>query len=314
LSESREGTSIDCKDSHSYRLLGMGRKEDMNAQQERQGERIPIAMPIQVFGTEITGQDFMEMTQTSLLCRDGAAIQMTHRLAPMQQITLRNVSTGVEAFGRVIGEVSARPNARVYGIALLDARVKLWNVSFPEEQSSAACSAQQRWLECNGCQGREIAALGTLECDVFQASRSLTRQCRWCGQATVWHLASHEAPAHKVCDPPRRPRGPAPTANESKARALRKHSRVQMKTAGCVREPGFGINDFVQVEDLSRGGLSFLSANAYRSGTLLQVSAPYMKGTENMFMLARVRRVEPVKENDRLKRYGVSFVKNSEES
>jgi len=284
----------------------------MKAQLERQGERIAIAMPIQVFGTEITGQDFVEATQTRLLCRDGAAIVLTHRLAPMQQITVRNVATGVEAPARVIGEVSARPDARVYGIALLDGDAKLWNVNFPDEEEKAS-SASSRWLECNVCQARELASLGALECDVFQANRSLTRHCKWCGQHTVWHLASHEAPADKrvVSAPP--PVVQAAPKTEEEARAARKHNRVQMKTSGCVREPGFGIDDYVQVEDMSRGGLSFVSANAYRNGALLHVAAPYMKGAENVFTLARVRRVETLKD-PKFKRYGVGFVKGVDDT
>jgi len=281
----------------------------MSAQQERQSERISIAMPIQVFGTEITGQDFMEVTQTRVLCRHGAAILLTHRLAPMQQITVRNVATGVEAPARVIGEVSSRPDARVYGISLLDSEVKLWDVNFPAGDEEPAGS--QRWLECNACEGRESASLGTLECDVLQANRCVTRHCKWCKEHTVWRLASHDASADKrrLAEPPR---GACVQAQPEKARSPRKHTRVQMKAAGCVREPGFGIDDFVQVDDVSRGGLSFVSANAYRPGSLLEVSAPYMKGAGNVFLLARVRRVDVLKDN-LLKRYGVAFVKDSEQ-
>ncbi len=282
----------------------------MRVQQARHGERISIAMPIQVFGTEITGQDFMEMTETQILCRDGAAIISTHRLAPMQQITVRNLATGVEAHARIIGEMSAKPNSRVYGIALLEPDFKLWNVNFPcadgDEQRS------ERWLECNVCQGRELASLTTLECDVFHANRQLTRSCKWCGEPTVWNLAAHEASGdrRKLCEPP--PKVAAAAAPEpEKTRAARKHPRVQMKMTACVREPGFGIDDLVQVENVSRGGLSFLSHNAYRPGALLEIAAPYMKGAENVFALARVQRVQLVPERQ-LNLYGVSFVKKSE--
>ncbi|HMD31554.1 MAG TPA: PilZ domain-containing protein [Candidatus Acidoferrales bacterium] len=285
----------------------------MKSQHERQGERISIAMPIQVFGTEITGRDFMEVTQTQVLCRDGASIILTHRLAPMQQITVRNVSTGVEAHARVIGEVSARPEARVYGITLLDSGIQLWNVNFPAGEAAVACPSQQRWLECNGCQGRELASLGTLECDVFQSSRSLTRHCKWCEQHTVWHLASHDAPAdkRKLSEPPRTAQVPS-VAEANPGRSARKHDRVQMKLTACVREPGFGIDDFVQVENVSRGGLSFLSANAYRPGALIEVAAPYMKGAANVFTLARVKRSELQKDSN-FKLYGAVYVKNSEQ-
>ena len=285
----------------------------MKSQQERQGERISISMPIQVFGTEITGQDFMEMTQTQVLCREGAAIVSTHRLAPMQQITVRNLATGAEAQARIIGEVSAKPDSRVYGIALLDPGFKLWNVNFPWTADSDKARSQ-RWLECNACQGRELASLTALEGDVFQANRQLTRSCKWCAEPTVWHLASHEASGdkRKLAEPPPKALAhAAAAATNAKPRASRKHARVKLKMTACVREPGFGIDDVVQVDNVSRGGLSFLSHNAYRPGALLEVAAPYMQGSENVFSLARVQRAQLLPDKQ-MNLYGVCWVKKSE--
>jgi len=281
----------------------------MKVHADRHSERISIAMPIQVFGTEITGQDFMEMTQTQVLCRDGAAILSSHRLAPMQQITVRNLSTGAEAPARIIGEMSARPDSRIYGIALLDPQSRLWNVNFPGAADSEMARFP-RWLECGACSGRELAPLTALECDVFQANRQITRHCPWCGEPTVWRLASHEASGdkRKLSEPPPKVAQVAPVAPAE--RASRKHARVQVKMAGCVREPGFGIDDFVQVENVSRSGLSFFSPNAYRPGALLEVAAPFMKGVENVFALARVQRVQCLPGKN-LNLYGVSFVKKS---
>ena len=285
----------------------------MKIQQGRQGERLSIAMPIQLFGTEITGQDFMETTQTQVLCREGAAIVSTHRLAPMQQITVRNLTTGAETQARIIGEVSAKPDSRVYGIALLDPEFKLWNVNFPWPSDSDK-SRSQRWLECNVCRGRELASLTPLECDVFQANRHLTRPCKWCGEPTVWHLATHEASGdkRKLSEPPPKVVAhEAATAPSPNARGSRNHARVKMKMTACVREPGFGIDDFVQVDNVSRSGLSFLSHAAYRPGALLEIAAPYMQGSENVFSLARVQRVQ-VLPDKQMNLYGVCFVKKSE--
>jgi PilZ domain len=282
----------------------------MKAQTERQGDRISIAMPIQVFGTEITGQDFVEMTQTRLLFRDGAAIELTHRLAPMQQITVRNLAMGTEAAARVIGEVSGRPNARVYGIALLEPDLKFWNVNFPGACESEA-PGSQCWMECGGCAGRELATLSLLERDVFQANRSLTRPCKWCEGDTVWQLASHEASGDKrsSAEPPKMTRV-QPAAEPAKSRNARKHSRVQMKMTACVHEPGYGTEEIVQVENISRGGLSFLSSSGYSLNSMIEVAAPYMKGGDNVFSFARVKRIE-VLPDKKLKRYGVSYVKDS---
>ena len=283
----------------------------MKVSSERPGERISLVMPIQVFGTEITGQDFMEMTQTQLLCRDGAAILSSHRLAPMQQITVRNLANGVEAPARIIGEMSARPDSRVYGIALLEPDVRIWNINFPGA-ADPENARFERWLECSACQGRELAFLTALESDVLQANRQITRRCKWCGEDTVWRLASHEASANKRKLAELLPKLVAQSKPvPEKERPSRKHARVQMKMTGCVREPGFGVDDFVHIENVSRGGLSFFSANAYRPGALLEVAAPYMPGAENVFSLARVQRVQALPGKN-LNLYGVSFVKKSE--
>jgi hypothetical protein len=282
----------------------------VKVQSERSGERISIAMPFQFFGTEITGQDFMEMTQTQVLCRDGATIVSSHRFAPMQQITVRNLATGVEAPARIIGEMYSRPECRVYGIALLDPEFRLWNINLP--WSAVSENARfQRWLECNACQGRELAFLTALECDVFQANRQLTRRCEWCGEDTAWHLASHEATGdkRKLSEPPARAALQLPP-DSSNERPSRKNARVQTKMAGCVREPGFGTDDFVQIDNVSRGGLRFFSSNAYRPGALLEVAAPYMVGAENAFSPACVERVQALPGKN-LNLYGVSFVKKT---
>jgi hypothetical protein len=282
----------------------------MKAQHERQGDRISIAMPIQVFGTEITGQDFVEMTQTRLLFRDGAAIELTHRLAPMQQITVRNLAMGTEAAARVIGEVSGRPNARVDGIALLDPEIKFWNVHFPGTRESQT-SGSQRWLECGGCGGRELASLSMLECDVFQANRSLARHCKWCDEDTVWQLAAHEAPGDKrsSAEPPKM-KPAQPGAEPAKGRNTRKPAGVRMGMTACVHVPGYGTGQIVPVENVSRGGLSFLSAVGYGLNSLVEVAAPYMKGGDNVFSLARVKKVQ-VLPGKNLKLYSVSYVQNS---
>jgi hypothetical protein len=147
-----------------------------------------LVIPVHVFGTEITGRDFMEATEARLVCSQEAVIVLSHRMAPLQQITIRNVATGAEATARIIGQLGGGPDARLHGIALLDPAANLWSVNLPPEPPCAPL-----YLECGACGLREHAALTRIERDVFQASGTLTHSCPRCCEATVWRLASTAA-------------------------------------------------------------------------------------------------------------------------
>ncbi|HKO05506.1 MAG TPA: hypothetical protein VJW51_12190 [Candidatus Acidoferrales bacterium] len=271
--------------------------------------QIPIVIPIHVFGTEITGQDFMEATETRMVGPKEAVIVLTHRMAPLQQITIRNVATGAEATARIIGQVGGSPDARLHGIALLDPAVNLWTVSFPPAPAPKSPRAPLP-LECSACKGQEQAALSRIERDVFHAGGTLSRHCPRCGETTLWRLAAAAPPAAApgsagvppAFSPSHPPSAPAPGT------AARPNTPVRMEMSACVLEPRFGAEDFVRVEFISRAGLTFLSPSTYAPGLEVRVAAPYTKDTENVFVPARIERVEPVPGKN-LKRYAISFIR-----
>jgi len=282
---------------------------DAKIEQTRRSDRISIALPVQVFGTEITGQDFSETTRTHLLSRHGAAIVLKSRLAPLQQVTIRNLGNGKEATAQVIGPMGGRPDGNVYGITLMDLGANLWNINFPP-MSEAEKAVFRLLLECNACGQRELAYLDKLEAEVFEANRKLTRPCERCAEPTVWILAAHDVTEDRNA----RLEEPQPPAKKAESRASakvnkRKHPRVHMKTKACVFQPGFGSEEMVTVEDISRGGLSFRTANIYYPGSIIEVAAPFTAGAANVFVPARVVRVE--NRLDSLPRlYAVAYLKN----
>ena len=279
------------------------------AEMTRRSDRISIAIPIRVFGTEITGQDFSETTQTHLLSRHGAAILLKSRLAPMQQVTIHNLGNGKETTARVIGQMGGRPEGHIYGVTLLDAKLNLWNINFPP-LSEAEKAIFRLLLECNGCGQRELVYLEKLESEVFEANRCLTRHCNRCKESTVWALAPHDFAAERqgVDEQPLREAGKEPDSRPA-TRNNRKHARVQMKTTACIFQPGFAVEEIVAVENISRGGMSFRSANPYYLGSIIEVAAPYTKGAANVFVPARVVRVvDPPGQTQRF--YGVAYLKN----
>lgn len=266
-------------------------------------------MPVEVSGTEITGQDFVETTQTHLLSRHGAALVLSRKLAPMQQVILRNLGSGAEATARIIGQMGGQSHAYIYGVALLDTTVNFWKINFPD-LSEAEQALFRLLLECSSCEERELVYLGELESEVFEANRRITRFCNRCKDATVWQLAPHEitvdagGPAHE----PAKPRGaerliPARSSND------RQHVRVQMKMMACVRQPGFLGEERVEVENISRGGLSFRSSQTYFQGSNLEVAAPYTHGAANVFVPSRVVRVHKLPDKKTVQ-YGVAYIRN----
>ena len=274
----------------------------------RRSDRVSISMPVEIFGTEISGQDFAETTKTHLLSRHGAALVLSRKLAPMQLITIRNVGTRVEATARIIGQMGGQEEAYIYGVVVIDTKVNLWGINFPP-LSDADKALFRLLLECNVCQAREVVYLDELESEVFEANQQITRHCAGCAEGTVWLRAPHNLPD-----------GTTTTAAEQKLQRAqprsefpgskndRKHVRVQMKISACIRQPGFPGEEIALVMNISRGGLCFVSANTYFQGSNLEVAAPYTKGAANVFVQSRVVRVEKLAA-EKLTKYGVAYLR-----
>ena len=277
----------------------------------RRSDRVSIAMPVQVSGTEITGQDFMETTRTHLLSRHGAALVLSRELAPMQQITVRNLATGVETTAKIIGQMGGQVDAYIYGVALLDKTINFWKINFPHLSESEQ-AVFRLLLECSSCEERELIYLGELESEVFEANRYITRHCNRCGEATVWQLAPHDPPVASPAnaEEPSKVRV-RPHAEISRSKNDRKHVRVQMKMTACVRQPGFHGEEHVVVENISRGGLSFFSSHTYFQGSNLEVAAPYTRGAANVFVPSRVVRVQKL-EDKKTTKYGLAYIKGAQ--
>jgi hypothetical protein len=65
--------------------------------------------------------------------------------------------------------------------------------------------------------------------------------------------------------------------------------------------------EFVQCENMSRGGLRLKSTRRYREETLIEVAAPYSSGQAAIFLAARIVFVQKLPEQN-LFRYGVQYL------
>ncbi len=79
-----------------------------------------------------------------------------------------------------------------------------------------------------------------------------------------------------------------------------------MNYIALVRHPERG-EEFVQCQDVSRGGLRFKSTSRYMEQTLIEVAAPYSSGQAAIFVAARIVFVQELPEQN-LFRYGVEYI------
>ena len=58
-----------------------------------------------------------------------------------------------------------------------------------------------------------------------------------------------------------------------------------------IRHAGFE-DEIVKVNDVSRGGFSFVSSKEYLEGSRIEVAVPYSGGKADIFVAARINRVQ----------------------
>lgn len=86
----------------------------------------------------------------------------------------------------------------------------------------------------------------------------------------------------------------------------RKYPRIKVNYIALVRHAERG-EEFVQCEDVSRGGLRFKSTSRYMEQTLIEVAAPYSSGQAAIFVPARIVFMQELPEQN-LFRYGVQYL------
>lgn len=268
--------------------------------EQRRSDRIDVAIPIQVIGMELaSGQTFCKQTETRVVSRHGAAIVLDAALTIDDEVTILCLPTNQEAKCRVVGVIERPGEARVYGIAFLDAGVNLWGIEFPELKESES-GLLRVLLACGNCKSQEVAHLNEIEMQVLETNHRLQRACRKCGAITSWKAskggntaavveavanasAELDGPAVQSTVPATVPATPQSGANR------RKHGRVRTTVLGCVRYGG--REETVTCEDVSRGGVSFRSATVYVKNAVVQIAVPCAKGAANIFVPGRIAHV-----------------------
>jgi len=258
----------------------------------RRSDRISLAVPIQVAGTDAFGQDFKDDCRTIIVSRYGAKIALCRDVPAQEEVQVNCLSTGISAGARIVGLISSGDGVWHYGLEFLDPQVNVWGIEFPPLSESENAVARAL-LECGHCHAQELVYLGEFEAEVFEANKCLSRRCNRCTDTTVWKVASAEAcdgespsTAQPAVGPDSRSKAGLRTENE------RHTVRVSLKMAACIRSRQHG-EEVVTTENVSRGGLRFRSPKRYAVGAEVEVAVPYSPGGCNIFAPARVQNAVP---------------------
>ncbi len=127
----------------------------------RRTERVYLQIPTEVCGEDASRRPFCERTHTLIINRDGARINSVQPLQPGQNLTIKNLQTGVSSPFRVVGSAGRSiGDAPEWGVECLEPAADIWGINFPSlEESPPEDEHVDALLECAACCARELAKL-----------------------------------------------------------------------------------------------------------------------------------------------------------
>jgi hypothetical protein len=267
----------------------------------RRSGRIAIRIPVEVSGLDRHGADFEETAFTTTVSRHGAAVSILRSLKPEQEIRIRRAKGNIDSVFRVVGQIGLHNLDNVYGVARENAGTDVWGITFPENDSSEMLA--NILLECRRCSSREVVGMIDIELEVFKTNGHIVRNCKTCFEQTDWLMVPDDLTTD--ASPQRLGSPRKPSSNNSRAVNRRKHKRVNMELTACIRGSGHN-EEFVYTADISKGGMRFLSKTDYSISSWVEVAVPYVDGSANIYMAARIVRVQESKKAG-FREYGIEY-------
>ncbi len=266
----------------------------MTEVQTRRTDRILLEINILASGTDIEGKDFREITRTLSISRYGARLAINQKLATGQELSIRNITSGVEADFRVVGQMGEGPEGIYYGIESLDPEVNLWGIHFPPI-SAAEAAAGRALVECVRCHSQQLVYLDESELEVFESSHVIVRPCVQCASHRLWKRPTDKMSAISWPSPVRGKSFPQSTElPPEKRQDERQSARINLQVEVCIRTREHG-DDIVTTQDVSHGGFRCKSTQWYGTGVLVvEVCVPYSAEAGKIFSLARIAHAEPL--------------------
>ncbi len=274
---------------------------------QRTSDRVRYAFRVHVTGTDSSGYDFSQPVRTEVVTRDGGLIVCPMVMNVGDIINLMRNEKRVNA--RIVGQVGILKEEQLYGIQFLDSTPDFWGIRFAEQGLEAAGRAV---LECGACTTQQVLPLGEIEMLVFESTKVVAHDCERCGRQTLWMepsiLGEPELLTGADAYAQSNETGMAKVKRSSSIND-RKHQRISMRnTKACIRRAGYS-DDVVDVLDLSRGGVHFISFVDYYRGTFVEVAVPYTNGGANVFVPAEVARVQSRPSSGIPGDFGLCYVK-----
>jgi hypothetical protein len=269
----------------------------------RRDEGLQLKVPIHVEGVGRTGEKFGEDTRTTVIYRQGARILLKHPIAAGAMLAVSSKIGNRNAKFRVVGPT--QPNTAEgweWAIECLGDNRALWRVGFPPAQKEKEFSSVL--IECRRCQTAKPHDLSMVELEVLETSGLLVKECDQCGRLTPW---SHSRPA---LDNPGGELGrsfPDTETPEVSAPGIQRriHNRAALQMPLRVRSY-YSSEEFNRSENVSRGGVCFITDRTYEVGEVLLVTCPYEKGGHNFEVRGQVvRRREMMGTGSTI--YGVAY-------
>src|SRR5271157_4160731 len=278
------------------------------ARPTRASDRVTTVIQIRIFGADLQGRAYSAEARALLVSRNGALILVDRNLTPQEEIMIRRELTGKESPAQIVGQVRKEPDGFVYGVRLLDTSINLWDIEFvplSEEQRAVG----RTLLECAKCRLREVVYLEEFETEVYHANRYIYHDCKRCRESTIWNETAHE-PTERMgiaWPPPAPPPPPQPPA-EPRTKNERQYNRIHCNLQACIRYNQYYEEEVLEVNDVSRGGISFTTRKYLAPGSKIDVAIPYSPGMANIFVPAEIVRIKEIPDKG-LYEYGAAYLK-----
>jgi hypothetical protein len=270
----------------------------------RQSDRVTLRLEVEASWFNVDGVAVTKAAQSLLVSRNGGVIRLQEKLFTGQEMTMRRTTEGGEVKcvrAKIVAEIDHETEGFLYAVAILESRADFWEIEFPTLQQGEDALARLL-MECSFCQRREVVYLNEMELKSFEVRRCAARLCKHCDAPSIWVEAQTDGASAEVL--------PSRTAVEERVVPRRNRLRVKARVLACIRQRGFQ-EEVAVCEDLSKGGISFRSRNAYAEGTRLEVAVPYTPGAGAIFVPIRIVFSQPIAAAG-LFRHGAAYLRQPE--
>jgi hypothetical protein len=261
-----------------------------------------ITVPIRVEGVDREGVKFEEDTRTILINRQGARIYLKRAVAAGAILVITNTVARRRAKFRVVGPTQPiSGEGAEWGVECLESNCTVWGIGFPPPATGQGLCAAL--LECRRCHAVKLCHLSLVELEVLGTSGLLVKECEACARSTSW---SYKEQSITIPGDDRGTALPGPEGvNEQAAGGIRRNVRVALQLPMRVRSFR-GAEEFTRSENVSRGGLCFITDQSYEVGEFILVTCPYEATGHNIEMRGQVVRRHEMQGTGR-KIYGICY-------